>query len=152
MNIKQLKTYVYEAWVRLHTFNGAVVQPENFKSEVRRYGDLRKKSTWKKAVAAFRAQNFFDSNLDNYNLIIWHLSFPNNEWDYEFRYQIMEEFLMLPGGLECVINGLEQIFQYNNTEDKEKANELLKMVAEQSTGTGSIATGFIRQLAGYYTS
>jgi hypothetical protein len=110
MNLKQLKSYVYEAWVRLHSFNGAVVQPENFKSEVRRYGDLRKKSTWEKAVAAFRAQNFFDSNLDNYNLIIWQFHFYPERWDYEFRHQILEEFITIPQGLQCIVNGLEQIF------------------------------------------
>ncbi len=132
MKLSILKQKVYHAWECLSTYNSALVQSENFKSDVRYYGDLRRKKTWEKALVAFIAQNMFDSNLDNYNLILWQFNFTPDRWDYEFRNQILEEFLALPGGLDCLVNGLEQIFQSNDLEDKEKASGLLTMVVKKS--------------------
>ncbi len=132
MKLSIIKQKVYHAWECLSTYNSALVQSENFKSDVRYYGDLRRKKTWEKALVAFIAQNMFDSNLDNYNLILWQFNFTPDRWDYEFRNQILEEFLALPGGLDCLVNGLEQIFQSNDLEDKEKASGLLTMVVKKS--------------------
>ncbi|HAX86552.1 MAG TPA: hypothetical protein DCY91_09825 [Cyanobacteria bacterium UBA11370] len=132
MKLSILKQKVYHAWECLSTYNSALVQSENFKSDVRYYGDLRRKKTWEKALVAFIAQNMFDSNLDNYNLILWQFNFTPDRWDYEFRNQILEEFLALPGGLDCLVNGLEQIFQSNDIEDKEKASGLLTRVVKKS--------------------
>lgn len=132
MKLSIIKQKVYHAWECLSTYNSALVQSENFKSDVRYYGDLRRKKTWEKALVAFIAQNMFDSNLDNYNLILWQFNFTPDRWDYEFRNQILEEFLALPGGLDCLVNGLEQIFQSNDLEDKEKASGLLTRVVKKS--------------------
>lgn len=46
MKLAELKQRVYESWECLSSYNSAVIQPENFKLEVRRYGDLRCKTTW----------------------------------------------------------------------------------------------------------
>jgi hypothetical protein len=55
MRLQELKQQVYQAWECLSTFNLAVVQPENFKEEVRQqFGDLRRKETWVKALARFK--------------------------------------------------------------------------------------------------
>lgn len=45
MKLKDLKKRVYRVWECLSDFNDALIQPENFKSEVRYFGDLRRQST-----------------------------------------------------------------------------------------------------------
>ncbi len=56
-----------------------------------------------------------------------------DEWDWELRHEILDQFLTLPGGLDCIINGLEQILKYPiDPEEVEIANGVLKLVQEQS--------------------
>lgn len=148
MKLVELKQEVYELWERLSSYNGALIQPENFKPEVRYYGDLRRKTTWQRAYAAFLAQNIWDAGISEHNLIVVQLNFTPDRWDYELRHQVLEQFLAIPGGLEFIIRGLEEIFGSASKEDKECAYELLAMVSEQSGGTRSSADGFIRRLTG----
>ena len=148
MKLVELKQEVYELWERLSSYNGALIQLENFKPEVRYYGDLRRKTTWQKAYAAFLAQNIWDADVGEYNLIVVQLNFTPDCWDYELRYQVLEQFLAIPGALEFVVRGLEQIFCSASREDKECAYGLLAMVSEQSGGTGSIADGSIGRFTG----
>jgi hypothetical protein len=122
MRLDELKERVYSAWEALSTYNSALVQPENFKKEVSAFGDLRFKATWQKAYAAFLARNIFDSNSDNRTLITVQLYFSPSRWDWELRQEILDQFLAIPEGVDCIINGLEQIFSYpSNQEEQEKA-------------------------------
>ena len=133
MHLKELKERVYRSWECLSDFNDALIQPENFKSEVRSFGDLRYKSTWQKAYCSFWARNIFDSNSDNRSLITIFFNYTPDEWDWELRHEILDQFLTLPGGLDCIINGLEPILKYPiDSEEVEIANGVLKLVQEQS--------------------
>lgn len=132
MKLAELKQRVYECWARLSTYNCAVVQTENFKPEVRHFGDLRCKETWEKALAQFRALNAYDSCLDAYKLILYSFNFVPDHPEYEYRHQIFEAFLTLPDGLDLIRTGLEQLYSNDFTpEEREGANGFLRLVQEE---------------------
>jgi hypothetical protein len=149
MRLQELKQQVYQAWECLSTFNLAVVQPENFLSEVRQqFGDLRRKETWVKALARFTARNCYDACLDAYSLILYDFNFTRDRWDYEYRYLIIEEFLTIPGALELIQLGLEQLFSSTFTpHEREQANGFFELVPAAAVRVG-LSVGFIRQLEG----
>ncbi|MGB7442250.1 MAG: hypothetical protein WA919_14380 [Coleofasciculaceae cyanobacterium] len=149
MKLEELKERVYEAWEALSTYNSALVQPENFLKDVRGFGDLRFKATWLQAYAAFVARNIFDSNSDNRTLITVQLYFSPSRWDWQLRQKILEQFLAIPEGWDCIINGLEQVFSYPlSKEEQEKAYGVFELVQKQSGGSARVATGFVQQLVG----
>ncbi len=152
MRILELKQQVYEDWYRRHWYNQSVCSPtdptrdETFKRELRTYGDLRSKSTWVKALARFSALNSREACLDACNLILYDFNFTPDRWDYEFRHQVVEEFLMLPGSLELIKLGLEQLFSDTFTqEERSQANGFFELVHEHSGATRRIATESIGQ-------
>jgi hypothetical protein len=150
VKLDELKQKVYSAWECLSDFNDALIQPENFLQEVRAFGDLRRKSTWQKAYCSFWARNIFDSNSDNRSLITVFFNYTPAQWDWELRHEIIDQFLAIPGGADCIINGLEQIFNYPiDKKEEEIACGVLSLVQEQSGGSGRIAAGAVRQLAGF---
>lgn len=139
MKLKRLKELTYGAWARLSVYNGALVQPENFKPEVRRVGDMRYKATWEKAYAQFRVKNILDCFEGCDSLITLHLNphFGSDE-DRELYSLVLDEFLAQPEGPEYIRLGLEQIFGESfDTEDREAARELLGLVgARREAGRG----------------
>ncbi|HBL11353.1 MAG TPA: hypothetical protein DD379_08080 [Cyanobacteria bacterium UBA11162] len=135
MKITELKDQVYQCWTDLSNFKGAVIQPENFKQEVRQYGDLRRKSTWEKAYAAFWAKNCYDSCLDAWTLIRYSFNFTLDRWDYEYRYQIIEEFLQIPGAIELIQLGLEQLLSQPFTQhDRRQAHGFFELTESSFLG------------------
>jgi hypothetical protein len=133
MKLNELKHKVYRAWKDLNSFKGILAQPNNFKPEVRTFGDLRKKHTWVKALARFSALNSYQSCLDAYTLILYDFNFTPNRWDYEFRHQIMEEFLLMPDALDLIKLGFEQLFSSDFTpQEREQAHGFLGLVGEQA--------------------
>ncbi|MBD2054470.1 hypothetical protein H6F88_00200, partial [Oculatella sp. FACHB-28] len=96
----ELKQHVWEEWEQLNSFKGVLAQPQNFKPEVRQFGDLRCKATWVKALARFTAVNVYKSCLDAYSLILHDFNFKPERWDYEFRELILNEFLAMPDALD----------------------------------------------------
>ncbi len=147
IKLAELKQQVYNAWESLSIYNVALVQPENFKPDVRAYGDLRYKVTWQKAYAAFVARNIFDANTDNRSLITEQFNYTPERWDWELRYQILDQFLAISGGLDCIINGLKQIFDYPiDKEEQEIAYGVFALVQHHSRRTGSIAAGAVRRI------
>ncbi|MDY6786132.1 MAG: hypothetical protein SW833_26900 [Cyanobacteriota bacterium] len=150
MKLPQLKQQVYDCWESLSTFNGAIVQPDNFKAEVRKFGDLRYKRTWENAYCSFWAQNIRDACLDSYELITIYFNYKPDLWDYYLRHQVFEEFLSLPDSVQMLKTGLEQLFLSDFTpQEREEAHEFFILAEEQSRrrGINGDATRFIRQLA-----
>lgn len=153
MRIKELKQQVYEEWHRRHWYHQAVCKPttptgdEMFKREIRTYGDLRFKATWVKALARFSALNSYEACLDASNLILYDFNFTPDRWDYEFRHQVIEEFLMLPGALDLIRLGLEQLFSDTFTQqERSQANGFFELVQEHTGTARRIATEPIGQL------
>jgi hypothetical protein len=132
MKLKQLKHKVYKSWEFLSNYRDCLVQPENFKSEVKQFGDLRFKETWVKALANFEALNAVHDCLDAYSLIVLTLNFTPDRWDYEYRHQIFEAFLTIPGALELLTLGMEQLFSSDFTQqEREDACGFFELVEEQ---------------------
>lgn len=148
MKLSELKQEVYGCWECLSDFNNALIQPENFKPEVRSFGDLRYKKTWQKAYAAFFAKLNWDSGITNHTAIVHVFNFTPERWDYNLREEIIEQYLSIPGALEFIIEGLEEIYRSNNLEEHQCANVFLKVASQKSGGTSrSITTRFVRQLS-----
>jgi len=152
MRSSELKQQVYADWYRRHWYNQAVcvssspTQDEGFKQEIRTYGDLRLKTTWVKALARFAALNSQEGCMDACNLILYDFNFTPDRWDYEFRYQVIEEFLMLPGALDLIRLGLEQLFSDTFTqEERRQAHGFFELVQEQRGRTGSISAQSLGQ-------
>ena len=132
MKLQELKEKVYECWTDLNTFKGVLAQPENFIPEMQTFGDLRRKDTWVKALARFRATFAYRSCLDAWSLILYTFNFTPDYWDYEYRHAIFEEFLMYSDGIDLIKLGLEQLYSVDFTQkDREEAHGFFELVAEQ---------------------
>jgi len=152
MKLPELKVRVYESWKSLNTFKGVLAQPDNFKPEVRSFGDLRRKATWIKALARFQAVNSYKACLDAYGLILNDFNFTPARWDYEFRYEILDEFLMIPDGMDLIRLGLEQLLSSTFTpEEREEAHGFFAMVSG-SAGRIRLPDGPLRRLTGAHAS
>ncbi|MBP0016722.1 MAG: hypothetical protein J7647_04095 [Cyanobacteria bacterium SBLK] len=150
MNFAELKAETYHEWKCLSSYKGAVIQPENFKSEVKAFGDLRCKETWKKAYCTFCAKNIRSSCLDAYNLILYQFNPSPDDWDYELRYRIFEEFLAFSNGLDLIKLGLEQLFSSDFTpQEREEAHGFFKLVQAESSRRGEFgeSTRSLREFA-----
>ena len=133
MKLYELKPKVFDAWEFLSSYRGCVVLPENFKHEVRKeFGDLRYKETWTRALARYEALNAFHDCLDAHYLVLHTLNFTEDRWDYEFRHRIFDEFLIIPGALDLIKLGLEQLMSDSFTpSDRRDADGFYQLVAEQ---------------------
>lgn len=137
MKMQSLKDATYRAWENLSRFNGAVVQPQTFKPEMRQYGDLRYKATWEKAYAKYAARNIHDSCLDAYELITIQFNTKPGQFEYELRHKIFEAFIELPDGLDMLRDGLEQLFGQNFTQsERDEAYGIFELVRGQAGRLG----------------
>ena len=159
MKMQVLKKRVKHIWEVLNTYRGAVTAPESaYITEIKSYGDRRYKKTWVAALARLEAALSYEGCIDSYSLILYDFNFTPDRVDYEYRHQILDEFLMYPDGLDLIKQGLEQIFAsttFTATEQQEtRRNGFFELLGEretQSRGT-SIPTGAIRQLEGAYAT
>lgn len=148
MKLSELKQATYQAWQDLNTWKGQVMQPENFKSEVKTFGDLRRKDTWVRALARFEATFAHRSCLDAWSLILHSFNFTPDREDYEYRHAIFEEFLLYPDALDLIKLGLEQLYSADFTpQEREEANGFFELVAEQQTRRG-LPINIVRRLPG----
>lgn len=143
MKLPQLKERVWQLWVKLNSWKGELVSsPESFVAEMKRFGDRRCKKTWIRALAQFKATRIHRNCLDAWTLIAFSFNYTPDRWDYEFRHEILDEFLTYPDGLELLKVGLEQIFasdDFDLQEQKETSeNGFFELVAEREEGLGGI--------------
>lgn len=153
MKLHELKQRVYEAWEFLNGYRGCVVLAENFKPDVRQeFGDLRYKETWVKALARYEALNAFHDCLDANYLVLHTFNFTEDRWDYEFRYRIFDEFLMIPDALDLLKLGLEQLVSNSFTDhDRRQAHGFLELVAGQQ-GRRGLSAQLTGQLPAAHTA
>ncbi|NEP19967.1 MAG: hypothetical protein F6J97_24280 [Leptolyngbya sp. SIO4C1] len=132
MKLPELKQQTYRMWRDLLAANDAVVQPEQFKPEVRSMGDLRCKSTWQRALARFTALFYIDTCLEAWSLITCQLNFEEATWHYDIRHLIIDEFLRHPDGPDLICAGLEQLFSTDFTpQEQQQGYGFFRLVAEQ---------------------
>ena len=155
MKMQQLKKRVWKSWSKLNSFKGKLTGSlDDHVREVRLFGDRRYKKTWIAALARFEATLHYKGTLDPWTLIVHGFNFTQDRWDYEYRNEILDEFLMYEDGLDIIKAGLEQIFtstDFTADEQQEARNngffELLEGREKQLRGTG-VPVGSIGQLAG----
>jgi hypothetical protein len=129
MKLRLLKQKVWESWRDVNLWQGDLLQPEAFEQEMQQFGDRRHKATWVKALVRFEALFAYKSCLDAYALILHNFNFNPDRWDYEFRYEILEEFLQFPEGLNLLRLGLEQLVSSSFTpEDRREADGFFGLV------------------------
>lgn len=133
MKLQELKRRVKQSWTTLNIWkDGVVLQPENFDKDTKRFGDRRYKKTWAKALAYFEAVNAYEGCLDAYMLILHDFNFTADRWDYEYRHEILDAFLMYPDGLEIIKQGLEQLFSADFApNERDEAHGFFEMVEER---------------------
>jgi hypothetical protein len=137
MKLPELKEHVWNAWKHFNDASGVLTQSESYVRDVKCFGDRRYKSTWIKALAQFTAQASYESCLDAYMLVLNSFNFTPERWDYEYRHEILDAFLMYPDGLELIRTGLEQLFSSDFTpQEQEDAHGFFELVEERSEQSG----------------
>ncbi len=120
MRLTELKQETYDWWVGWQKRKQIFVMPcanptqdNTFKAEVRKlYEDLRLKTTWIKAFAWFEAQAIW-STMNGYDHMVqfWLIEMPHQHKYANLVPTILEAIIMIPYGLDAIINGLRKTFQ-----------------------------------------
>lgn len=103
MKLQQLKTRTIALWRELNEVPDDTAARRDIR---RQWGDLRRCSTWRAALAALYARKLLGG-------FCWEglAQFPRpGHWAWEMRAEILDEILKHPAGLETVRLGLEQLF------------------------------------------
>lgn len=149
MKLPEVKKRVKRTWDILHT--GFTVQPGQFEQDVKAFGDRRYKKTWVAAMCRYEAMFAIESCLDSWMLLTSTFAFQPERWDYEYRHQIFDEFLMYPEALEAIKTGLEDLFGKDCDHQERKEVDGFFKLLEERTGENR-AIGFpieaIREIGG----
>ncbi|MEO0374165.1 MAG: hypothetical protein AAF329_05945 [Cyanobacteria bacterium P01_A01_bin.17] len=132
MKLPELKQRVRSLWNSINTWNGEVMSGKSFEQDVKVFGDRRYKETWVKALCRYEACLTHKSCLDSWALITISLNFTPDRYDYEYRHQILDEFLMYPDALTLIKSGLEDLFGSDfSPREREEADGFYNLVAER---------------------
>jgi hypothetical protein len=137
MKLPELKKKVWTLWTKLNSWKGELTSsPESFVAEMKGIGDRRYKQTWITALCRFEATMIHRNCLDAWTLIAYSFNYTPERWDYEFRHEILDEFLTYPDGLELIKVGLEQIFASSDFSPQEQQetteNGFFELVGERA--------------------
>ena len=131
MKLRELKTVAYETWSFLHELEDAILQPENFKTEIRRYGDLRCKATWEKAYVALEAATLEYPSLENWQMVQMCFCRPDRAELIDYNNQVLGALLQFPDGLERIKAGLDRLYyQPSEPGDQQDALHLIQRLSE----------------------
>jgi hypothetical protein len=128
MKLQELKAKTWETWLMLQKFASVVVQPENFQPEVRSFGDLRCRDTWKRALGNFWALTIARSVLEPVALVTFYLNPSPDDWTWEVRYETFEAFVRIPGGLDAVREGLTRVLGTSTTTSGDNVHGIFELV------------------------
>lgn len=119
MKLQELKEETLGWWRHITEMRSFEPIVADFKTDVRKFGDLRYKSTWIKAHGAYFVEGVMQS-MEGWNGIrdcLW-CDHPSTK---EYFDDILEAFLQHPDGLEFLRTGLEQLYALNGPGDREIA-------------------------------
>ncbi len=137
MKLPELKKRVKRTWDMLHT--GFAIQPGQFDQDVKAFGDRRFKKTWVAALCRFEAMFAIESCLDSWMLLTNTFAFRPERWDYEYRHQIFDEFLMYPEAVEAIKTGLEDLFSKDfSNQEREQADGFFRLLEERERSDRTI--------------
>jgi hypothetical protein len=130
MKITELKKIVRETWERMHWLEGAIAQPNSFKTEMRGYGDLRRRATWEKAYIYLQAEIISKPVLERGHMIQLYFVHPEAQELVEYNDQVLDAYLQYGHSLESIRDGLEQLWFYaSEPEDREDAIAFIKRLS-----------------------
>ncbi|MDY6941309.1 MAG: hypothetical protein SWY16_27095, partial [Cyanobacteriota bacterium] len=109
MKLAALKEQTQRIWLLWQKCAEVVVQPQNYKADVRAFGDLRRKDTWKRALGTFFALSIARTSIDAVEIVSFYLNPAPGTWEWEVRHETFEAFINIPGGLEAVQRGLNEL-------------------------------------------
>ncbi|MEM9008976.1 MAG: hypothetical protein AAGE59_36390 [Cyanobacteria bacterium P01_F01_bin.86] len=133
MKLPELKRRVKKLWESLNTYkDGVVLTAESFDVVTKRFGDRRYKKTWIKALARFEAAFTYETCMESWTLIAITLNFKPGTAVYEYRHEILDEFLTYPDALDLIKHGLEQLFSSDfSPREREDANGFFRLLEER---------------------
>ena len=130
MKLPEVKKRVKRTWDLLHT--GFTIQPGQFEQDIKAFGDRRYKKTWVAAMCRYEAMFAIESCLDSWMLLTSTFAFQPERWDYEYRHQIFDEFLMYPEALEAIKTGLEDLFSKDcGHQERKEADGFFRLLEER---------------------
>ncbi|MEM9808761.1 MAG: hypothetical protein AAF959_26185 [Cyanobacteria bacterium P01_D01_bin.56] len=130
MKLPDIKKRVRRTWGILHT--GFAVQPGQFEQDIKAFGDRRYKKTWIAAMCRYEAAFALESCLDSWMLLTNTFAFQPKRWDYDYRHQIFDEFLMYPEALEAIKTGFEQLFSKDfDQQERAEADGFFRLLEER---------------------
>lgn len=133
LTISELRREAYQSWETLYYVQGlysavplsvdlpkaeAERQPftnKVFKDEIRkRFGDLRRRSTWEQAAIWMAAQGMAQSYLEPYQIVGYLVSptYMNDPIRERYGEQVIEAMLQFPEVIDIIKDGLEQVYQH----------------------------------------
>ena len=133
MKLAELKGKTWKLWFSLNSWKGELTTPvERYAEDIRFFGDLRRKETWIKAFVKYDAQLSHESCLDCWALITIVFNFTQDRDDYEYRHEIIDEFLLYPNGLDLIRQGIEEIFNDDfASKDRNDAHGFFEFLEER---------------------
>lgn len=144
LTLKQLKQEAAELWEVLNEVDGTDPAPDQFRHDIRQYGnldgksDLRCRTTWERACIAMEAASMLKS-LENTDLVLY-LLHPDTSFGTAYRDQILEAVLAHKTGLMQIRNGLERLYrQPVEATDRQDAIEFFSYLAQTHEVAGAFS-------------
>jgi hypothetical protein len=134
VKIQELKAEVSSSWETLNLTDGTPTVKSLFQDEIRKFGDLRRRSTWEKAAIVLESR-WLLGGLENRDIIHYFCE-PDTLVGKEYNQSVLDELLMDRNALERLKNGLENLYISPVTsKDREYAMRFLKRISGYTTVT-----------------
>ncbi len=128
MKIQELKAEVRSSWEVANLTDGTPTVDSLFKTEIRKFGDLRRKATWEAAAIALEAR-WLLGGAENRDLVEYFCA-PDTPVGLEYNQEVLDYVLAHKDGLERIKNGLESLYLTPITpNDREYALSFLKRIS-----------------------
>ena len=113
MKLNELKAKTRKAWAFNCEMSDVVTQWENYSSDIKRFGDRRRKATWVRALCHFTVRSARLGYLyaPEITLISFFSDSPNirHFWYPEYRKELLAALMEMPSGPKYVLLGLRAL-------------------------------------------
>lgn len=134
MKIQELKAEVRSSWETLNLTDGTPTDEALYKAELRKFGDLRCKSTWERAAISLEAR-WILGGLENRDIIHYFCA-PDTPVGMVYNQAVLDELLLDSSALGRIKNGLESLYRSPwRAEDGEHAMSFLKRISGYQEGS-----------------
>ncbi|MEP0958322.1 hypothetical protein NC995_17795 [Leptolyngbya sp. FACHB-1515] len=132
LKLQDLKAEAQSSWETLNLLDGTELTAEAFQVVMRKFGDLRHRSTWERICIQLEAL-WLLKGLENCDLIRT-LAAPDTPIAQAYPAELLDAVLAHPSGLAQVKNGLQQLYSDPLTEsDRICAMQFLKRISGYET-------------------